>query len=227
MDWVQMLGFLAASLMFSTFYMEKMIPLRIVGMVSNVTFILYAGIGHIWPLFVLHILLLPMNFFRLIQMIKLIKDVHRASDQDVSFDFLVPYMKKNIFKKNTVIFHKNDKADQIYLLKSGTLAVDELGILISPGEIIGEMGVFSREKKRLATLRCNTDVELLSMTDKEIKQLYYQNPKFGFYLIQLLLKRLTLDDLKGLGSPSHDIREQDESVEKAHDNHNKFTSTFQ
>ncbi|MCI5122639.1 MAG: Crp/Fnr family transcriptional regulator, partial [Candidatus Electrothrix sp. AUS4] len=90
--------------------------------------------------------------------------------------------------------HRGDKADKIYLLKSGIPRVDELDVVIKPGEIFGEMGVFASEPVRLATLRCGSEVELLSMTDKQIKQLYYQNPQFGFYLIQLLLKRFSQNE---------------------------------
>lgn len=189
MDWIQALGFLAALLMFSTFYMKNMIPLRIIGMISNVTFILYAGITQVWPLLVLHILLLPMNFVRLIQMVRLIEQVRLASDGDISFDFMIPYMSKEKFLQDEFVFHRDDAADKIYLLRSGTLTVDELDVAIKSGEIFGEMGVFSSEQKRLFSLRCDSDVELLSMIDYRIKQLYYQNPKFGFYLMQLLLKR--------------------------------------
>lgn len=35
------------------------------------------------------------------------------------------------------------------------------------------------------------------MTDTQIKQLYYQNPQFGFYLIQLLLKRFSQNEGHG------------------------------
>jgi CRP-like cAMP-binding protein len=191
MDCLESLGFLAACLMFSTFYMKNMIPLRIVGMVSNVTFIVYTFNAEIWPFFVLHIVLLPMNFFRLIEMLKLIKKVRSASDEEMSFEFMIPHMYKERFNKNDFVFRRGDKAEKIYILKSGVLSVDELDILIRPGEIFGEMGVFASEPLRSATLRCETEVELLSMTDKQIKQLYYQNPEFGFYLIQLLLKRFS------------------------------------
>jgi CRP-like cAMP-binding protein len=59
------------------------------------------------------------------------------------------------------------------------------------------MGVFASEPIRGATLRCGSEVELLSMTDTQIKQLYYQNPQFGFYLIQLLLKRFSQNEGHG------------------------------
>ena len=194
MDCLQLLGFLAAFLMFSTFYMKNMIPLRIIGMASNATFIVYAVNAEVWPLFVLHTVLLPMNFFRLIQMRKLIEQVRSASEDSMSFEFMIPHMNKEFFKKDDIVFHRGDKADKIYLLKSGILSVDELDVIIKPGELFGEMGVFASEQVRLATLRCGSEVELLSMTDKQIKQLYYQNPQFGFYLIQLLLKRFSQNE---------------------------------
>lgn len=189
MDWVEGLGFVAAFLMFTTFYMKNMIPLRIIGMSSNATFIVYAGITQVWPLLVLHTVLLPMNFYRFIQMVRLIDKVRIASGQDMAFNFLIPHMKSEIYAKNEVVFHRGSEADKMFLVQSGLLSVDGLNITVASGEIIGEMGVFSNDRKRSATLRCDTDVELLSITDKEIKQLYYQNPEFGFYLIQLLLKR--------------------------------------
>ena len=194
LDCLELLGFLAAFLMFSTFYMKNMIPLRIVGMASNATFIVYAINAQVWPLFVLHVALLPMNFFRLIQMRKLIEQVRSASEDDMSFEFMIPHMRKEKFKQGEVVFRRGDTADKIYLLRSGILTLDELDVTIKPGELFGEMGVFSSDPIRLATLRCGSEVELLSMTDKQIKQLYYQNPQFGFYLIQLLLKRFSQND---------------------------------
>ena len=197
MDCLQLLGFLAAFLMFSTFYMKNMIPLRIIGMASNATFIIYAVNAEVWPLLVLHIVLLPMNFFRLIQMRRLIEQVRSASEDDMSFEFMIPHMRKEKFNRDEVVFHRGDKADKIYLLRSGMLTVDELDVVIRPGEIFGEMGVFASKPVRLATLRCGSEVELLSMTDRQIKQLYYQNPQFGFYLIQLLLKRFSQNEGHG------------------------------
>ena len=197
MDCLQLLGFLAAFLMFSTFYMKNMIPLRIIGMASNATFIIYAVNAEVWPLLVLHTVLLPMNFFRLIQMRKLIEQVRSASEDNMSFEFMIPHMHKEKFNKDEVVFRRGDMADKIYLLKSGILTLDELDIVIKPGEIFGEMGVFASEPIRGATLRCGSEVELLSMTDTQIKQLYYQNPQFGFYLIQLLLKRFSQNEGHG------------------------------
>ncbi len=69
MDRVQAIGYLAALITLATFYMKTMIPLRIVGIVSNFTWIAYGALAGVYPPLVLHVLLLPLNFIRLQQMI--------------------------------------------------------------------------------------------------------------------------------------------------------------
>jgi len=61
-------GYLASGLVLATFTMKSMRPLRIMAVLSNVAFIYYAVIAGIFPVLILHGVLLPMNVFRLIQM---------------------------------------------------------------------------------------------------------------------------------------------------------------
>ncbi len=42
-------GYVAATLVFLTFYMKTMIPLRIVGICSNCIFIVYGYLGGLYP----------------------------------------------------------------------------------------------------------------------------------------------------------------------------------
>jgi len=52
-------------------------------------------------------------------------------------------------------------------------------------------------------LECVEDGELLTITYAQVKQLYYQNPEFGFYFLQLTSARLF-----------QDIRQLEERLEK-------------
>jgi CRP/FNR family transcriptional regulator, cyclic AMP receptor protein len=45
-NWIELSGYLASALVFLTFYMKTMIPLRVVGILSNVAFMTY-GLGGI------------------------------------------------------------------------------------------------------------------------------------------------------------------------------------
>ena len=71
LTWVQLVGYTASLLVFSTFYMKSMIPLRCVAIASNVAFLTYGYFSDLHPVFLLHTVLLPLNLFRLHQMRKL------------------------------------------------------------------------------------------------------------------------------------------------------------
>ena len=185
-----MIGYLAAVLMFTTFFMKKMIPLRALGASANVTFVVYASFTHVYPLLILHAALFPLNITRMIQMMNLVKKVKEASKGGFSMEFLAPYMKKESLKKGDVVFNKGDEASKMYYLQSGTVRLKEIGVTLGKGDVIGEIGIFSRDKTRTATVECESDADLLTINESQILQLYYQNPKFGYYLVQLIIQRL-------------------------------------
>ena len=66
MRWVDWAGYIASSLVFLTFYMKDMVPLRVVALSSNVAFLIYAGTLHLAPIFILHSALIPINTRRLL-----------------------------------------------------------------------------------------------------------------------------------------------------------------
>ncbi|MCA1455070.1 hypothetical protein I6F35_17840 [Bradyrhizobium sp. BRP22] len=66
MPWVDLAGYIACSLVFLTFYMKGMIPLRLVALCSNFAFLVYAFALHLIPIMILHGALIPVNVIRLI-----------------------------------------------------------------------------------------------------------------------------------------------------------------
>jgi CRP/FNR family cyclic AMP-dependent transcriptional regulator len=79
-------GYLASALVFATFYMKTMMPLRAVAIASNVAFISYGDVGGMAPILILHVALLPLNLWRLHQTRQLVKKVRLATEGDLSFD---------------------------------------------------------------------------------------------------------------------------------------------
>jgi hypothetical protein len=61
------IGFVASALVFAAFGMKDMVNLRIVAICSNIAFIAYALVLNLPPILVLHIILLPLNSWRLAQ----------------------------------------------------------------------------------------------------------------------------------------------------------------
>jgi CRP-like cAMP-binding protein len=66
----------------------------------------------------------------------------------------------------------------------------EIGKTLSSGTLIGEIGVFGRHQQRVATVVCLTDCELYELSESRAKELYYQNPSFGYAVLQMIIARL-------------------------------------
>lgn len=62
------IGYLAASLVLASFSMRSMSSLRYVAIASNLAFIAYGYFGHLMPVLLLHLLLLPVNIRRLAEL---------------------------------------------------------------------------------------------------------------------------------------------------------------
>lgn len=189
MSWVEVTGYVASMLVFCTFYMKTMIPLRVVGIVGNLAFMTYAVGSRLYPVLILHAVLLPLNCVRLVQMQTLIRKVREAAKGDHSMEWLIPYMQSRTLKKG-VLFRKGDAAKEMYIVLSGSVRLVDVGVTVHPGAVIGEIGIFAPSGQRMDTAICESDVELASISNDRVWQLYHQNPKFGFYLIKLVIDRL-------------------------------------
>lgn len=64
---INLLGYLAAALVLATFCMRSMKALRTIALASNVAFIGYGYLANLTPVFLLHVILLPVNAYRLLQ----------------------------------------------------------------------------------------------------------------------------------------------------------------
>ena len=188
-----MCGYLAGALVLLTFYTKTMLQLRYIAICSNFAFIIYATLVELNPILVLHTLLLPLNFFRLWQLKKLIADVSEASQEDFSIEWLLPYMSRRHMRRGEYLFHEGDHADQMFYLLRGTLYLPEVRVERGAGQVIGEIGLFSPQMKRTMSAQCKTDCDFLSITGTKVLDLYYQNPKFGIYLLRLIAGRLIQD----------------------------------
>lgn len=183
-------GYLAAFLVFLTFYMKTMVPLRIVGICSNCAFIVYGYLGALYPVLILHLVLLPLNALRLREMLRLTKQVRAAASSDLKMDWLKPFTSSRRVDAGDILFRKGDAASAMYFIVSGRYRLTELGIDILQGQVVGELAMWAADQSRTQTLECTENGELLEITYDQVRQLCYQNPQFGFYFLQLIARRL-------------------------------------
>ena len=70
MSWVDYVGFLAALTVLATFCMDTILPLRGLAIASNLLFIVYGTAGQLYPVLLLHALLLPINISKIVQLVR-------------------------------------------------------------------------------------------------------------------------------------------------------------
>ena len=190
MDYVTLIGFVAAGLVIATLSMRTMVPLRIIGIASNVAFVTYGLLFGSLPTVVLHAILFPLNLYRLHEMLKLVREVKAASRGAQSMDWLKPFMSKRDIQAGEILCHKGDDADEMYFVVKGKLRLTEIGVELQPGAIVGELGFLTPDRKRTQTIECAEIGTLLTITYDRLEELYYQNPTFGFYFLRLATSRL-------------------------------------
>lgn len=59
--------------------------------------------------------------------------------------------------------------------------------------MFGEIAFFSPERRRTATVRSLQPSTLLSIDETTFRQLFFQNPAFGFEVVRLIAGRLSAD----------------------------------
>src|SRR5215475_6578805 len=185
-----MLALIGAIFFVATLLMRTMVPLRVTGIISDVFFIGYGVLSGTVTTLILYILLLPINIFRLAQMLKLVKRARVAAQGDLSMDWLKPFMNRRQYGKGDVLFRKGDRANEMFFTVTGKFLVTELGIELPPGRLVGELGFLAPDNRRTQSLECTEDGQVLAITYDRLLEIYFQNPEFGYYFLRLSTERL-------------------------------------
>ena len=115
----QVLGYSAAVLVLISFWMKTMIPLRLVGIASNIVFIIYGYVGAVYPPLVLHLVLLPLNVARMREMVLLTRQVEQAAKGDLNMSWIKPFSSTRHVKAGAVLFRKGEIAEEMFFVVSG------------------------------------------------------------------------------------------------------------
>jgi CRP/FNR family transcriptional regulator, cyclic AMP receptor protein len=194
----EMLALLAATaavgLTISSSFVKTMVPLRWLAVCSNVGFLAYGVLHPQWVMALMHGVLLPINCVRLGEMRRLTRRVRAATaSADLSGLWLRPYMKSTKHKAGDVIFRQGDEAEHLYILAAGRVEFVEIGASLGPGQMFGEIAFFTPDRRRTLSARCAEDCLVLSINQSTMRELYFQNPSFGFEIVGLIAGRLLAD----------------------------------
>jgi len=190
MHWGDIFNSAGSLFIVATASTKTMVPLRILAIVANCFLIVFHAVSHEWVPLVLQSIALPLNAYRLRQMMVLITNVRGAIRGNKSMDWLKPFMITRHFKRGDILFAKGETATEMFCPVTGRYRLIELGIEVTPGQVVGELAMLAPDNRRTATLECVEEGDALSISYEQVEQLYYQNPTFGFYFLHLATERL-------------------------------------
>ena len=173
-SYAELIGIAAAAASLYAANSRTIVPLRVAAIVANALAMTYSALHGTYPTFVLNALLLPLNAWRLHGMLKLIRDIDAAAKNDMNADWLLPYMRPKAFKAGDVMMKRGEYAHGAFYVTAGEV----------------EIGLFTPDGLRTMTVRAKTDVQAARIDYDQFKQLYFQNPEFGFRLLHLIVGRL-------------------------------------
>jgi len=181
---------LGAIFFVATLLTQTMVPLRVANMIGCLFFAIYGALTGVITTFLMYLLLVPINAWRLRQMLTLVKKARSATQGDTSMEWLKPFMTERKYRKDDVLFKKDDIAKEMLLTVTGKFLVTEIGVELPPGRLMGELGFLSPDNKRTATIKCTEDGHVLTITYEKLLEIYFQNPQFGYYFLVLTSQRL-------------------------------------
>ena len=161
MTWVEGLGWLSAALAIGGAAMKTIIPLRCLGIAMNVISLVCSAATLNLPGIVANVVLLPVNGYRLVQMIKLVGKVRRAASSDLSMDWLKPFMTRRTAKAGEVLFAKGDVAECMFYTLTGPLPSPRVRDCDPAGAVLSARWDFlAPDNRRTQTLECLEDGEV-------------------------------------------------------------------
>jgi hypothetical protein len=188
---VDVIGYAAVAVNIGVYLMRTMIPLRIFAIVTNALFIAYSYSIGVYPTLVLNCILLPLNLFRLGEMVLLVRRTRvAATHSDFDLGFIRPYTARRAVSAGEQIFAKGESAAAMYIVESGVFELPESAIELSAGSLVGELGLLAPGGVRTQSLVCKSAGTLRVLNYQQFRQLFFQNPTFGFYFLQLTTGRL-------------------------------------
>jgi CRP/FNR family transcriptional regulator, cyclic AMP receptor protein len=189
-QFAELVGISAAAASLYAAHARTIIPLRIAAIVANVLAMMYSSLHGTYPTMALNAILLPINAWRLRAMLHLIRDIDVATKSDMSVDWLLPFTRPVQFKAGDIIMQRGDYATAAFYVVSGEVEMVEINASFGKGTLVGEIGLFTPDGKRTMTVRAKTDVHAAQIDYDRFKELYFQNPQFGFRLLHLIVARL-------------------------------------
>ena len=188
---IDLIGLGAGLLLAAGFAGKRMVQLRALALAGSVLLLVYAvATGQLWVLGVAFVLA-ALNLWRMVQILRLNKDVGAVSKGRLNdFSAVHSFGTQVDIAEGAAVFRRGEPVDAFYLIESGKVQLQEIGITLGAGDILGEIGFFTDAEARTATAICIERTRVHMLTEAGFRRLQRQDPNFGMAVMRIATRRL-------------------------------------
>jgi len=125
------------------------------------------------------------------------QEIDDAEQGKLNLSWLQLEMSHRRVRTGEWIFRLGDVGSELFYVQRGSVALPEIGTTVGPKDVFGEIGIFTPEHRRTCSARCETDVDLLSLSSGQVRRIYFTNPQFALFILTLVATRLMADCRRG------------------------------
>lgn len=167
-----------------------MLKLRTFGAMASAVLLIYGYLIASLPIMIENAIIIPLELYAIYRMKQLIWQSKKVLAGEEVNDWLKSFAERRPCVAGETVFRAGDHAASMFVVESGRFRLTEFDIEVKNGAIVGEMGFVSPGSARTQTLVCESDGVLQHVSYDTLRELYFQNPKFGFYFLRLVTGRL-------------------------------------
>ena len=105
-------------------------------------------------------------------------------------DWLRPHRRLRALEAGAILLRAGDPANEILLIRRGTVRVGKQAQVFGPGKLLGAIGVFSPGRRVVRSVVAAMAGELYFLDADSARRLHRGNPVLASYLIGLVADRL-------------------------------------
>ena len=205
-DIITFIGLLGGALYLASHFMRGMVPLRVLSLCSNVALIVYS-VFHlhfdlaqlaVLPEFLLNVILLPMNAKRLVEILRLTKQIENVTERSPMSEWLLPHMHLHKHHAGHVLFREGDPGDKLYVLLEGKVRIsrqvpgmgEEALAVLRAGTHFGEMALID-DFPRSADARAHEACKLFVVRKEDMEDLLFVDRDLAYDLLWSFVRTLS------------------------------------
>jgi DNA-binding NarL/FixJ family response regulator len=121
------------------------------------------------------------------------QQIREAEQGRLNLSWLQSEMSHRRMRSGQAIFRIGDIGKELFYVQRGRVRLPEIDVTVEPGNVFGEIGIFTPEHRRTCSALCVSDVDLFTLSADQVKRIYFSNPQFAFLILNLVATRLMAD----------------------------------